>query len=220
MLGKVISALAAIGGVLYYRRVAARNEAERKKRFAAGREAAIERKLRVRELRQAISNGVAADMLIIDSNIWMNEHYDAFFALLTHLLQANNQRLLLVGSQFDEICNMKSACPIGDEKGRRARLALTRIEELQSSNLLRIDSMGLTSKRNAYADPLFLQLVEHCGKKRLRIAMITDDRELRVRAREVASRYSGDLTLLSVIECKTDSRLFREAIGVSSEEAS
>ena len=163
-----------------------------------------------------MDDAVAADTIIIDSNIWMNEYYDAFFDLLRQLLHTSRRQLLIFGPQFDELCNIKSENPIGQLKGRRARLALNRIEALQTSNLLRIHAITLSSQKGAYADPVFLRLVDDCGKNNHHVAIITDDRELRVRAREVMSHHSGRLSVFGVFECHTDPDLYREAAQVPS----
>lgn len=200
MWGKVVAALAAAGGYVWYRKM----DANRK-------QAAIQRCEQVSDLRRNMDEAVAAEVLVIDSNVWMNEFYDAFFELLHKRLQAANRPIVMFGPQFDELCNLKSQYAISDLKSRRARIALNRIEALQTSNLLRIHAMTLSSDRGAYADPVFLRLIEYCGKNNHEVALITDDRELRVRAREIMSRVAGKLLVVSVFECHTDPDLFREA---------
>lgn len=122
-------------------------------------------------------------ILIIDSNIWMNPEYDAFFLTLEKQLSDRVKKLSLFGPQFDEICNIKKKTSYGEAKNKKARCALNRIEKFQLMKSLKIEPITLDAEKNAYADPLLIQLTNTNLKAGKEVCFITDDMELRIRIR-------------------------------------
>jgi hypothetical protein len=126
----------------------------------------------------------SADCLIIDSNIWMNEEYDALFVCLRESTLKSKKTIVVFGPQFDEICNLKRTTSYKDESNQRARLAINRIEKLQKERLLRIEPVTIEAVKGAYADPLIVQLLISEAQNARSICFVSDDKELRVRVRE------------------------------------
>lgn len=122
--------------------------------------------------------------LVIDSNIWMNEAYDAVFLTLNVLCKQMSYKLVLFGVQFDEISNIKKATNYGDERNKRSRIAINRIESLQKEGLLTIQPISLDAERGAYADPLLVKILSTESRKGVKCTFISDDKELRIRVRE------------------------------------
>lgn len=126
-----------------------------------------------------------AAFFIIDSNIWMNEQYDAFFAALLHLLKSQHKTMLLYGPQFDEICNIKKNTDFGQARNRRARCAINRVEDFQKEGVLTIKPINIDAQERAYADPLIIKLLLANARQGNAVAFVSDDKELRVRARQL-----------------------------------
>ena len=122
--------------------------------------------------------------LVIDSNIWMNEAYDAFFQTLNVLCKQVSYKLILFGVQIDEISNIKKATNYGDERNKRSRIAINRIESLQKAGLLTIQPISLDAELGAYADPLLVKILSTESRKGVKCTFISDDKELRIRLRE------------------------------------
>lgn len=122
--------------------------------------------------------------IVIDSNIWMNENYEDFFSVLNWACRKQGYVLALFGPQFDEITNIKKNTAFGEDKNKRARLAINRIETFQKQNMLNIHPVTLDSKPGAYADPLIVKLLASQAKQGIDCTFISDDKELRIRVRQ------------------------------------
>lgn len=155
---------------------------------------------RFRSQDQPMPKGIAAGrlsdpVLVLDSNIWMNPDLDGFFSRLGRQLKTERRKLLLFGPQFDELCNIKDRIPYGTQQGRLARLALSRIERLQVQSCLTVDPLLLQAKPKTFADPLILELIRNLTSSGQSLSFVTDDRELRIRARQIAQDAPGKLTV-------------------------
>jgi hypothetical protein len=140
--------------------------------------------------RQAAVEGALADVrrlltpcLIIDSNIWMTQAYDAFFETMTYVCRESQYTISLLCPQFDEIANLKNSTQFGTEKSRAARLAIGRIEDFQKSGILTIKDISINAKPGSYADPIILRLLSAEASKGTACTFISDDKELRIRVR-------------------------------------
>ena len=118
-----------------------------------------------------------------------------FFSLLGSQLKAGRKKLLLFGPQFDELCNIKDRVPYGTQQNRLARLALARIERLQVMKCLTVDPLVLQALPKIFADPLILELIRNLTSSGQSVSFVTDDRELRIRARQIAQDAPGKLTV-------------------------
>ena len=130
--------------------------------------------------------------LLIDSNIWMNKKYEDFFAVLDWLGRQgygskDSRRLKIHRVQFDEICLKKDSTEYKSDGNIAARIAINRIESLQTKKLLSVDA-GDKSKREE-ADPALLKLMTSMAENGKTIRFITDDVELRIRTREFLGKH-------------------------------
>ncbi|MDZ4404980.1 PIN domain-containing protein [Prosthecobacter sp.] len=121
---------------------------------------------------------------MVDSNIWMNREYEAFFGALRLAALEAKRQVVLPGVQFDEICNIKNRTGYEDQKNKRARLAINRIEKAQKEKWLRIDSISTNADKRAYADPIVAKIVRDALKLDQQVYFFSDDIELRIRIRE------------------------------------
>lgn len=175
-----------------------RREEERRRREKAALKAQqAEAGKRLREI-------ILADKVIIDSNIWMNEDHDLFFKFLADSFSTANRVVEVYGAQFDEICNIKHRGSYRDPRGKRARLAINRIEGLQTRKLLRIAPVTLESRAGAHADPVILNLLAATNRQPCSLSLVTDDKELRVRAREVARDGQANVRIIGMREMEAD----------------
>lgn len=122
--------------------------------------------------------------IIIDTNLWMDYEYENFFGGLLNILNRYDYILNLCGAQFDEICNIRKK-PKDDEQGLKANKAIKRIEKYQVEKVLTINSISCHEKKDAYADPAILEYLISEYPKNGGIALITKDKGLRVRARQI-----------------------------------
>lgn len=129
---------------------------------------------------------------IIDSNIWMNEHYEHFFALAAIVCERSNLTIDLPNVQFDEITNLKRTKKYGSPQNARSRLAVNRIETFQTANHLKIIGIRENASRDAYADPLLVRLVMQHVERREPVVLLSDDRELRIRLRQRLNDQNAD----------------------------
>lgn len=140
---------------------------------------------KVAEAQRRLQN-LNSNVLIIDSNIWMNKDYDWFFMLCTSAASPKKP-LRMFGVQFDEICNLKKKRRFGSDGSSAARLAINRIEIFQKADLLRIASIGVEAQGRAYADPVLIRSAIKTGLQANGFAFLTNDREMRIRVRELAA---------------------------------
>ena len=138
-------------------------------------------------------------VMIIDSNIWMNENYDSFFHSMRLACISKKYKIELFGLQFDEIANIKKSVNFGEAKNRRARMAINRIEEFQKADILRVIPITIDAKRGAYADPLIVKVLATKSREGKECTLFSDDKELRVRARQFLADHSeADFKIIEV----------------------
>jgi len=164
--------------------IEANARAEREAMEAEARKEAMRAKIARVNSFVAYVRGNIGRGLVIDSNIWMNEKYEVFFTVLGQAAAKEGKPIIVYASQFDEICNIKRKSKYNDDKDRRARLAIGRIEKFQKEGLLRIDLKSFVTNVNAYADPVIIRQLVALAKEGETIWFISDDKELRIRVRE------------------------------------
>jgi len=130
--------------------------------------------------------------LIIDSNIWMEPKYDDFFETLKQACKNSNYKMELLGVQFDEIVNIKKRTDYGKGKNKRARIAISRIENFQNEGILNISKITLDSKSYAYADPYIVKIIIEKAKNGHKCIFLSEDKELKVRVRQFLTNKIED----------------------------
>jgi hypothetical protein len=131
------------------------------------------------------------ECLIIDSNIWMNDapEYNQFISIFRYLLRRLKVHYKFYGPQFEEIINIKTNTSLENPKNRGSRVAISRIDELSSENLLSIMPINVEFKHPDHVDPLLVRLLLMNAMKGESATLLSDDNELRVRAREKFKEY-------------------------------
>lgn len=124
------------------------------------------------------------NVVILDSNVWMNQDLDSLFETLRSSFKKTGNVLDMFSWQYDEICNVKKKSEYGSESSSGSRTALSRIERLQSENVLHIPDITVDSNTKPYADPLIIDAVVDAARNGQSVAVITDDVELRIRLKE------------------------------------
>lgn len=140
----------------------------------------------------------ASEYLIIDTNIWIDQYANVFFKKLETFLKKYGKKVYIPGFQLSELIHLKNKLSTNsDDKNEKIDLALERIERLQrmqlqqkqgdeGKDLVDIDQFSIMSKWESYADPRIIStLLEKKGKMGESVCLITNDRELRIRARQI-----------------------------------
>ena len=122
--------------------------------------------------------------VIIDSNLWMDYDFESFFGGLLTILNKYEYILNLCAAQLYEIHNIKTK-PKYSGQGNKANKAIKRIEKYQVEKVLKINSISCREDKKAYADPAILEYLISEYPKNGGITLITNDKTLRVRARQV-----------------------------------
>lgn len=116
--------------------------------------------------------------LLIDSNIWMTQHYaEAFDKLLEY---GEGKTISIPKVQFDEIENKKDREKMSPG-GRSARFALSVLEKYQVEGFGLFD-IGIEADKHAYADRDFIKMMQDYTGDKHKI-FIAEDRTLRMRMR-------------------------------------
>ena len=172
------------------REAALRRQLEEDARLEPGRRAGI--KASALQTLEVLRDAVTSDFLILDSNAWMNEGFDAFFRTLRRCATEMQKQIVLAAPQFNDICSRKRTTAADDPVNRRARLAINRVEQLQKEGLLRIAKAPVETPANTHKDPLEVSILMAEAKPANSIFFISDDEELRIRVREFLRKHPAD----------------------------
>jgi len=142
--------------------------------------------------------------LIIDSNVWMADEYNALFNALFSILRHAKKQITLDGVQYDEIYNLKRKHLYETRQGKGARLALNRIEKFQCEGLLPMGNVSMNPNPKAFADPLILEIIKTAAGQQQTVILISDDKDLRIRATAVGKEFA------SIMEGKIFNRLCQD----------
>lgn len=112
--------------------------------------------------------------IYVDSNIFMNEKADYFFETLE-----NGHMLIVPKEQYNELYNLKNS--ENSEKAYKARNAFKIIEQLLDNNILQIENLNDNTKKESYADPIFIKSILTKLENNNNVILITEDTDLRIR---------------------------------------
>ena len=153
------------------------------------------------ELEKSCLDGLLShDYFIVDSNIWMEPKYTYFFEHLKYRLIKLSKKAVICDSQIDEICNIKTKTDHREEASTKSRYAINLIKSFQKDNILDIKGISDGINKNAYADPEILKLLNSVTSNNETIALVTNDIELRNRAREIIKDNSMESQKIVEIE--------------------
>lgn len=172
----------------------------------------------IKEVNDYFEEFVLKRRIMIDSNIWMNLGYDAFFITLYDQIKSHDEQIELYGPQFDEICNIKNRTKYKSFQNSSARCAINRIEEFQLRDLLVIKPLTVDAEKGAYADPLIIKLILNFTKNDEKVVFISDDIELRIRMRGLSEDKKSNCFVLSGQELIEKSIDYCEAKNLRYEE--
>lgn len=146
-----------------------------------------------REKLRKFERQIAARILVLDSNIWMDikQTSDALFEALVIICKKEKRSILMYADQYDEICNKKKRELKRSGDVRAACRAINRIDNLQGRGLVTIEGLEPNARPHAYADPVIVTRLAEQAKNGVTCTLVTNDVELRTRAREHL-KDSGD----------------------------
>lgn len=128
-------------------------------------------------------------LIIVDSNIWMQQDYNSFFRNLEWVMTRFSSTIKMSSIQFDEIVNLKDL-PYANPKSKLARCALARIEAFQKIGLIEIIPMKFEANKYAYADPDIIKFLVDSSREYSVMTLVSDDRELRIRTNQIVKDKS------------------------------
>lgn len=128
-------------------------------------------------------------LIIVDSNIWMQQEYSRFFRDLEWVMKRFSSNIKMSSIQFDEIVNLKDL-PYSNPKSKLARCALARIEDFQKTGLIEIIPMKFEANKYAYADPDIIKFLVDSSREYPVMTLVSDDRELRIRTNQIVKDKS------------------------------
>lgn len=123
----------------------------------------------------------SADRILIDTNIWLEPGLHRMLRLLATAATSNQRPLTMIGAEFEEIVRLKGARE--PDRASKARQALRFVEHLLTENILSIERIPFENVRGAYFDRVAQQVTARELSRGRRVAIITDDTELRIRLR-------------------------------------
>lgn len=103
------------------------------------------------------------------------------------------QNCVIVGDQLDEITNKKNRTKFGTDENNCARLAIDRVEKLQEADLVEIPGVTFEPNKGAMADPEILKNAASETEQKKFVTIVTDDKELRVRAKAILKKKAPQL---------------------------
>lgn len=131
------------------------------------------------------------EVIYIDSNIFMYEE-------ATYFLDSLNEKnkVIVPKKQYNELYKLRSS---DDEKrAYKARNAFRKIEELYDKKIIKIEDLSNLQKEDSYADPVFIRLILEDIKNNVKVAFITEDRDLRLRLKVEIDRNSSYTNYLHI----------------------
>lgn len=120
------------------------------------------------------------DCLLIDSKVWMSDECGSFFYVLEQACrEKGGYKLVMDAEQLDE---MRGGGAV--DQSPRAKLAVERIEQLQSKGLLAVSEAGLVSDPALADEPLVIRQMDSAIRSGRVTTFVTDDRDMRIRVRK------------------------------------
>ena len=151
-----------------------------------------------RSLEKTFFRALLRDVLVIDTSVWLNEKYAGFFNALSIVLAANNKKLLLFDKQGDEILMTAQKTFEIDGQATAVRDALSPLRQFMDNNLIIRDPLDSSDE---FADePLLIKLMVCAAKKSHNVILISDSRELIVRARMILKDKKVGITIIDYLE--------------------
>ncbi len=158
-------------------------------------------------------------VVVIDSNIWMEQKYHQLFEALPDQMKLLNSSITISSVQLDEIVNLKNLA-YQNPKSKLARRAMNRMEKMQKKGVLDLSTDSHESRKGAYADRAILELISKPGIDLSRAKVVSDDRELRMRAFQILKDAGAtSFDVLAGDEFQTNFFSYCEAVALISSEA-
>jgi rRNA-processing protein FCF1 len=138
-----------------------------------------------------IKNKLLGQFIIIDSNIWMmKEEYEYLLVFVFKFCKRNGIKVTIPSFQLEEFKNPKN-------KNERylKKIAKVRIEKYQDKGLVKIEHCN---KKANYVDDSLLELMIQKQSNYDKISLITEDRELRIKAKALENLKKDTLLVSSI----------------------
>jgi rRNA-processing protein FCF1 len=137
-----------------------------------------------------IKNKILGQFIIIDSNIWMMKHEDEHLLFFVFkFCEKNDLKVTIPIFQLKEFQNPKN------ENDRYfKKIAKVRIEQFQDKGLVKIEHFN---QKFNYVDDSLLDMILQKQSSYNKISLITEDRELRIKAKALKNLKENTLIVSS-----------------------
>ena len=129
-----------------------------------------------------------SSLLIIDSNIWMNEEHEALFEELEWVMERYLNTIKMSSIQFDHIVNLKHLSD-NNPQSTLGQYAFARIEKLQTPGLIDIIPMQVAASEHVDSD--VIPFLVEVSKIHPTTTLLSDDKALVVRASQIMNDQSA-----------------------------
>lgn len=137
-----------------------------------------------------IKNKLLGQFIIIDSNIWMmREENEYLFVFIFKFCKKNGIKVTIPSFQLKEFQNPKN-----ENDRYLKKIAKVRIEEFQDKGLVKIEHFN---QKFNYVDDSLLDMILQKQSSYNKISLITEDRELRIKAKALKNLKENTLIVSS-----------------------
>ena len=142
------------------------------------------------KITQDISNNLLGDFIILDSNIWMMDKEDEYLIAFIYRFCFKNKKIITIPKfQLKEFQNPKN------ENDRYIKkTAKVRIEKFQDKGIVKIENY---KQEYNYVDDSLLHVISQKKSSYNKISLITEDRELRIKAKALKNFNKNTLLVSS-----------------------
>ena len=166
-----------------------REEAARKQREREAEEERRqeeERRKRLEEFRCNLIENWSCDVSVIDSRVWLDEHYAPLLVAVQHALAGSGRTHVMYDVQFNEICEIAHQCVDKQAQDLYASWLIHHIEEMMAKGCLRIKKLPREQVPLYLSGvPVGIRVLLCLSASGKRVVFISDDTELRIRARQI-----------------------------------
>lgn len=146
----------------------------------------------------ALLNEITKYPFIIDTNIWMEySNLKCFWDQLAYCCAKNHCQVVIPSEVYDEIIHLTKNGKNSNTK-YAARTAKNLLFELDNKHLLSIYNLQVNRNNASYADPVLIQVCKAIIKNGQSCYLLTNDKDLTIRARHLVNQGSEQCKVLGV----------------------
>lgn len=119
-------------------------------------------------------------VLYVDSNIFMTDSNEGVNRFFNEISKYKNIKITMPREQYEEIYNLKNSdVELKSKSGRHAFRVIEKLFDSKHLDILELDDE--VNKSQAYADPVFINMITEDLKNDKQVYFITEDKDLKIR---------------------------------------